>query len=173
MRSSSCPSATPAALSAATGMPATAVEATAEHRLRRKGLSPARAPPERRYVAASPAIALGPLVRQRREDLRRAELELAALTERYFVSAADRTAGDLVEVVTGVELIAKRFEQLQAGAREEVRALVTAPPRRAARGQSGRGRGRACAASDIASSSNAPSWTRRGRSRHDRRARFG
>lgn len=63
---------------------------------------------------------------QRREDLRRAELEPAALTERYFVSAADRTADDLVEVVTGIELITKRFQQLQAGAREEVRALVTA-----------------------------------------------
>lgn len=120
------PSATPATLSSATGMPATAVETllkslTAQGLVARTGSTS-----DGRYVAASPAIALGPLVRQRREDLRRAELELAALTERYFVSAADRTAGDLVEVVTGVELIAKRFQQLQAGAREEVRALVTA-----------------------------------------------
>jgi sugar-specific transcriptional regulator TrmB/DNA-binding CsgD family transcriptional regulator len=119
------PSATPAALSSTTGMPSTDVETllkslTAQGLVARTGSTT-----DGRYVAASPAIALGPLVRQRREDLRRAELELAALTERYFVSAADRTAGDLVEVVTGVELIAKRFQQLQAGAREEVRALVT------------------------------------------------
>ena len=77
-------------------------------------------------MASSPAVALGPLVRQRREDLRRAELELAALTERFWVSASDRTAGDLVEVVTGVELIAKRFAMLQRGAEADVRALVTA-----------------------------------------------
>lgn len=77
------------------------------------------------YVATSPATALGPLVRQRREDLRRAELELAALTERYWISAADRTAGDLVEVVTGQELIGRRFHQVQSGAEKEVRALVT------------------------------------------------
>jgi sugar-specific transcriptional regulator TrmB len=82
--------------------------------------------PEARFVASSPAVALGPLVRQRREDLRRAELELAALTERFWVSASDRTAGDLVEVITGVELVAKRFAQLQRGAEKEVRALVTA-----------------------------------------------
>ena len=120
------PSATPGALSSTTGMPATDVETllkslTAQGLVARTGSTS-----DGRYVAASPAIALGPLVRQRREDLRRAELELVALTERYFVSAADRTAGDLVEVVTGVELIAKRLQQLQAGAREEVRALVTA-----------------------------------------------
>src|SRR5262249_6480335 len=106
--------------------PATAVEVLLKSLVAQGLVARTGAAAEGRYVAASPAIALGPLVRQRREDLRRAELELAALTERYFVSAADRTAGDLVGVVTGVELIAKRFQQLQAGAREEVRALVTA-----------------------------------------------
>ncbi len=81
---------------------------------------------ESRFVATSPAIALGPLVRQRREDLRRAELELAALTERFWVTASDRTAGDLVEVITGIELIGKRFAHIHAHAEKEVRALVTA-----------------------------------------------
>jgi sugar-specific transcriptional regulator TrmB/DNA-binding CsgD family transcriptional regulator len=121
-----CPSATPAALSATTAMPAGTVEALLKSLVAQGLAARTGTTSDGRYVATSPAIALGPLVRQRREDLRRAELELAALAERYFVSAADRTAGDLVEVVTGVELIAKRFQQLQAGAREEVRALVTA-----------------------------------------------
>jgi sugar-specific transcriptional regulator TrmB/DNA-binding CsgD family transcriptional regulator len=120
------PSATPAALSSATGMPAAAIETLLKSLTSQGLVARTGSTSDGRYVAASPAIALAPLVRQRRADLRRAELELAALTERYSVSAADRTAGDLVEVITGVELIAKRFQQLRAGAREEVRALVTA-----------------------------------------------
>lgn len=120
------PSATSAVLSAATGMPASDVERLIATLVAQGLASRTGSIVDGRYVASSPAIALGPLVRQRREDLRRAELELAALTERYWVSAADRTAGDLVEIVTGVELIAKRFQQVQAGAEKEVRALVTA-----------------------------------------------
>lgn len=120
------PSATAAAISSATGMAAGPVERLLSALVAQGLVSRTGSTVEGRYVAASPAIALGPLVRQRREDLRRAELELAALTERYWVTAADRTAGDLVEVVTGVELIARRFQQLQAGAQREVRALVTA-----------------------------------------------
>jgi DNA-binding CsgD family transcriptional regulator/sugar-specific transcriptional regulator TrmB len=78
------------------------------------------------YVATSPAVALMPLVARRRDELRRAELELAALAERYRSSAVDRPASDLVEVVTGVDAIARRFDQLQRGATTEVLALVTA-----------------------------------------------
>lgn len=117
------PSATTASLGRAVGLPPSEVEKRLALLLA-QGLV-ARST-DGRYVAASPAIALGPLVRQRREDIRRAELELAALTERYWVSAGDRTAGDLVEVVTGVELIANRFAHLQRSAEKEVRALVTA-----------------------------------------------
>src|SRR5439155_6423845 len=79
-----------------------------------------------RFVAASPAISLGPLVTQRRDELRRAELELVALTERYRTAAGTRTAGDLVEVVTGVNTVARRFAQLQRGATGELLTLVTA-----------------------------------------------
>jgi sugar-specific transcriptional regulator TrmB/DNA-binding CsgD family transcriptional regulator len=117
------PSATASTLSDALAMPAAEVEQQLAL-LHGQGLV-ARST-DGRYVATSPAIALGPLVRQRREDIRRAELELAALTERYWVSAGDRTAGDLVEVVTGVDLIASRFAHLQRSAEKEVRALVTA-----------------------------------------------
>ncbi|GIF78370.1 helix-turn-helix transcriptional regulator [Asanoa siamensis] len=79
-----------------------------------------------RYIASSPTFALGPLVTQRRDQLRRAELELANLAARYRAAAADRAAGDLVEVVTGVDVIGRRFEQLQTTATDEVQALVTA-----------------------------------------------
>ncbi|GAA1879302.1 helix-turn-helix domain-containing protein [Asanoa iriomotensis] len=79
-----------------------------------------------RYIASSPTFALGPLVTLRRDQLRRAELELANLAARYRATAADRAAGDLVEVVTGVDVISRRFEQLQATATDEVQALVTA-----------------------------------------------
>ncbi|GIH11268.1 hypothetical protein Rhe02_93350 [Rhizocola hellebori] len=119
------PSATAAALSVALDLPVVEVERLLVS-LSGQGLVARTGNAEARFVASSPAIALGPLVRQRREDLRRAELELAALTERFWVSSSDRTAGDLVEVVTGVELIAKRFAQLQRSAQKEVSALVTA-----------------------------------------------
>jgi sugar-specific transcriptional regulator TrmB len=79
-----------------------------------------------RFVAAPPAISLGPLITRQRDDLRRAELELLALTERYRTAAGARTAGDLVEVVTGVDTLARRFAQLQHGATEELLTMVTA-----------------------------------------------
>jgi predicted transcriptional regulator len=79
-----------------------------------------------RHIASSPTLALTPLVRQRRDQLRRAEQELATLAARYRATVADRSSGDLVEVVTGVEVIRQRFEQLQLTATTEVQALVTA-----------------------------------------------
>jgi sugar-specific transcriptional regulator TrmB len=77
------------------------------------------------WAAASPAIALAPLVTQRRDELRRAELELLGLTERYRGAAGARTAGDLIEVVTGISTVARRFAQLQRGASRELLAFVT------------------------------------------------
>ncbi len=79
-----------------------------------------------RYIASSPTFALGPLVTARRDQLRRAELELANLAAHYRAAAANRAAGDLVEVVSGVDVISRRFEQLQAAATDEVQALVSA-----------------------------------------------
>ncbi len=117
------PSATAASLGAAIGLSAAEVDKRLTLLL---GQGLVARSTDGRYVASSPAIALGPLLRQRREEIRRAELELAALTERYWVSAGDRTAGDLVEVVTGLDLIVDRFAHLQRSAEKEVRALVTA-----------------------------------------------
>jgi len=116
------PAATTAELAAAldTSLPAAAAALTS---LRDLGLA---ARSGGRHIASSPTLALTPLVTQRRDQLRRAEQELATLAARYRATVADRASGDLVEVVTGVEVIRQRFEQLQLTATEEVQALVTA-----------------------------------------------
>ncbi|MGP3914536.1 hypothetical protein [Nonomuraea sp. 10N515B] len=83
--------------------------------------------PSLRYVAAPPAVALGGLLTARREELRTAELAIAALAEQHRMAATDRAAGDLIEVVTGVEAVRQRFLQIQAAARKRVRSFSTAP----------------------------------------------
>lgn len=77
------------------------------------------------YVASPPAVALGSILVERQQDLRRAELELQALTEQYR-SASERTITDVVDVVSGPEAVAQRFAQLQRAAQREVLALVRA-----------------------------------------------
>jgi sugar-specific transcriptional regulator TrmB/DNA-binding CsgD family transcriptional regulator len=76
------------------------------------------------FVASPPAVALGSLIVQREEEIRRAELELGRLTERYRAAMADRTATDVIDVVHGAQAVAQRFAQLQRGASREVLALV-------------------------------------------------
>jgi predicted transcriptional regulator len=93
-------------------------------RLEDKGLvARSMATPEH-FVASPPAVALGSLIVQRQEDVRRAQLELAELTEQYRGSAAERTVNDVVDVVQGPQAVAQRFGQLQRGARRQVQALV-------------------------------------------------
>jgi sugar-specific transcriptional regulator TrmB len=77
-----------------------------------------------RFAAAPPAIALAGLLRSRHDDLRAAELAIAALAETYRSASTGRTAADVIEVITDVEAVRHRFAQLQAGAREEVLSLV-------------------------------------------------
>ncbi|MFJ6214076.1 TrmB family transcriptional regulator [Streptomyces sp. NPDC092296] len=102
--------------------------AVALRRLEQRGLAaPSPGRPER-YVAAPPAVALGALLSQRRHELHQAELAVSALAREYRIGAADMAAHDLMEVVTGLEGVRHRFEQLQLGARDEVLAMVTARP---------------------------------------------
>jgi predicted transcriptional regulator len=109
----------------ATALPAeSAVVAAALDTLEGKGLvARSMATPEH-FVASPPAVALGSLIVQRQEDVRRAQLELAVLTEQYRGSAAERTVNDVVDVVHGPQAVAQRFGQLQRGARRQVQALV-------------------------------------------------
>jgi sugar-specific transcriptional regulator TrmB/DNA-binding CsgD family transcriptional regulator len=98
--------------------------AVALEALESKGLvARSMATPEH-FVASPPAVALGSLIVQRQEDVRRAQLELTVLAEQYRGSAAERTVNDVVDVVRGPQVVAQRFGQLQRGARQQVQALV-------------------------------------------------
>ncbi|MFG3288896.1 helix-turn-helix domain-containing protein [Streptomyces sp. NPDC048179] len=97
-------------------------------RLERHGLAAQSSGRPGRWVAAPPGVALGALLTQQRHELEKAELAAALLAEEYRATAAEPTVHDLVEVVTGAPAVAQRFLQLQLGASDEVRALVTGNP---------------------------------------------
>ncbi|MEW1640921.1 helix-turn-helix domain-containing protein [Streptomyces sp. NPDC091219] len=97
-------------------------------RLERHGLAAQSSARPGRWVAAPPGVALGALLTQRRHELEKAELAAALLAEEYRATAAEPAVHDLVEVVTGAAAVSSRFLQLQLGATEEVRALVTGNP---------------------------------------------
>jgi len=79
-----------------------------------------------RYTAAPPSVALEALLTGRRHALHQAELTASMLADAYRAAAAGDTAHrDLVEVVSGRAAISHRVAQLQAGATEELLALVT------------------------------------------------
>lgn len=98
--------------------------ATALTALEEKGLVARSTGQPGHFVASPPALALGSLIVQREEEIRRAQLELGRLTEQYRGSVADRTGTDVVDVVRGPQAVAHRFAQMQRGASREVVALV-------------------------------------------------
>jgi DNA-binding CsgD family transcriptional regulator/sugar-specific transcriptional regulator TrmB len=79
------------------------------------------------YVVAPPAVALGALITERRDALRLAEQALASLAEEHRAATAGRTISELIEVVTGVDQIRHRFQQVQQAAVTELRTFITAP----------------------------------------------
>lgn len=97
-------------------------------RLEQQGLAAQSSARTGRWVAAPPAVALGALLTQQRHELERAELAAVLLAEEYRAESAGPAVHDLVEVVTGASAVAHRFHQLQLGATEEIRALVTGRP---------------------------------------------
>ncbi len=120
------PDATTAMLASKLGLPeqtvVSALEAVAE-----RGLAARSAAGTDRYVPAPPAVALGAILTQYRDDLRRVDVALAELAEEYRVASGTRSVQDVLEVVTGAEAIRHRFEQLQLAAKQEVLAFVTGP----------------------------------------------
>ncbi|MBO0843451.1 MAG: MarR family transcriptional regulator [Nocardioides sp.] len=88
-----------------------------------KGLVARATGSQDRYVASPPAVALGALLVQRQEDLRRAQVEMAELAGLYRGAVARRDVTDVVDVVHGADAIAQRFAQLQYSAREHVQTL--------------------------------------------------
>ncbi len=79
------------------------------------------------YVAAPPAVALGALITDRRDGLRLAEQALASLAEEHRAAVAGQSIDALIEVVTGVDPIRHRYQQVQQAATTELRSFVTAP----------------------------------------------
>lgn len=79
--------------------------------------------PETVFTAAPPDIALGAVLRQRRDDLHAAELDLLTLAEQHHRAARDRAPG-VVEVITDVSAVRHRFAQIQHSARYQVRSLM-------------------------------------------------
>jgi len=76
------------------------------------------------YAVAPPAVALGALLRGRRDELRTVEMELVALAEAHRLATIGRTAADVIEVITGADAVRHRFAQVQHAAKHEVRSMV-------------------------------------------------
>jgi sugar-specific transcriptional regulator TrmB len=94
-------------------------------RLSAAGLAvPSPGPDGDAFVAAPPAVALGALLREQRDALYSAELDLAELADAHRQALAAVTTADVVEVITDPESVRHRFAQLQRGAQHEVRSMM-------------------------------------------------
>jgi len=129
------PTSDAAAVAAALGVPADDAAARLDA-LAARGFAtplavPGRAPDAtaaRRFAAAPPSVTLGAAVAAREEAVRRAQAELDVLEEMYrLAGAGGGRADDVVQVVRGADAVARWFGRVQAGAREEVAALVQHP----------------------------------------------
>ncbi|MFF9453609.1 LuxR family transcriptional regulator [Streptomyces flaveolus] len=64
---------------------------------------------------------------QRMDELRKAQLAISQLSDRYRGEGRLGETAETIEVVEGRSLIAQRFAQAQRAAQEEIRAFVTPP----------------------------------------------
>ncbi|MCW3816902.1 hypothetical protein ONA91_20865 [Micromonospora sp. DR5-3] len=80
---------------------------------------------EDRYRVVDPGLALMTELLSRRDRLYRAELAVAELAAQHQAATRGRVAQGLVEIVEGTQEIARRFGQLQLGARECIDAFIT------------------------------------------------
>ena len=135
---SSRPSTTATLVAEALERPVAEVEDGARHRSSRRA-SPLRTD-EQEYVAAPPAVALGALITERRDGLRLAEQALATLAEEHRAAVAGRSISDLIEVVTGVDAVRHRYQQVQQAATDRA---ADVRHRAVRRGPAGGERGRA------------------------------
>jgi len=93
--------------------------------LERKGLATHTSGQPRRYVPASPDIAVEALVLRRQDELRRARAEIQRLQQRAAQSAGDRR--QMIELVTTREAERHVFEQMQHAAQHELIFLERPP----------------------------------------------
>jgi predicted transcriptional regulator len=89
-----------------------------------RGLATATSGVPRIFSAAPPAMALGGLLRQRRDDLHSAEQDFASLVEEHRAAVVGRNTSNVVEEITDVDAVRHRFAQIQEAARHEVLSTV-------------------------------------------------
>ena len=114
-----------ASLVVSTGLPDSVV-ATALTDLCGRGLVEEASGSPPMYSAAPPGVALGALLRERRDDLRAAELAVSVLAEEHRLASIDHRGDDVVEVMTEISAVRHRFAQIQDAAQREVLSIV--PP---------------------------------------------
>ncbi|MFI9599988.1 TrmB family transcriptional regulator [Streptomyces sp. NPDC052043] len=95
--------------------------------LEAKGLVSRAEGSAQRFRASPPDLALGPLLLSRQQELHAAESVMAELTEEYRRQTRRRGSVETVETVTGAPAMARTFDQLQRGARDEILALCKPP----------------------------------------------
>ncbi|MEV1066867.1 helix-turn-helix domain-containing protein [Streptomyces sp. NPDC050263] len=118
--------ATTAALGSTLDHPADAV-VEALGSLARHGLVTAAPDEPGCYVAGPPTVTLGSLLAARRDVLHQVEFAITELAERHR-AAASRDLGGLIEIVTGVQPISRRFLQVLESAEREICGFTKAPP---------------------------------------------
>ncbi|MFD9504658.1 TrmB family transcriptional regulator [Streptomyces sp. NPDC060035] len=77
--------------------------------------------------AAPPDINLSLIALQRMDDVRKAQLAIAQLTQNYRGDGPGAGTAESVEVIEGGDAIAERYAQVQRAAREEVLSLMSSP----------------------------------------------
>jgi sugar-specific transcriptional regulator TrmB len=83
--------------------------------------------PAARWAAVRPAVALGALLAQRREDLGATRVVLDELDDAFRAARPDVATDVVLDVAHGPDEIADRMNQIQVTARSEVLSLVKAP----------------------------------------------
>jgi len=116
--------ATSAELERDLALPARKLERVIEQ-LEQKGLATRTTGQPRRYIPASPDIAVEALVLRRQDELHRARAEIQRLQERAAEGAGDRR--QMIELITTHEAERHVFEQMQHAAKHELIFLERPP----------------------------------------------
>lgn len=80
-----------------------------------------------RYAAVAPELGLELLILQREEELKKARLAAAGLTDRFRRARAGRDPVELIEVITGAGAVSRHHSQVHRSARHELRIMSRSP----------------------------------------------
>jgi DNA-binding CsgD family transcriptional regulator len=119
-------SATPAQLGEELGLtPRETAEAC--EALERKGFASRTTGTETHLLAAPPSAAVDVVALQLERQVQQARVAAARLADEWAAAADGRRVEELVQIVTGAEAMAHRFELLLAGAQHEILGFVAQP----------------------------------------------